>query len=48
MLLEEELASPEPPSLEEVLENDACSRLLSDASNLEQGTPKRWKQLEQW
>uniref|UniRef100_A0A452EHN9 Coiled-coil domain containing 154 n=1 Tax=Capra hircus TaxID=9925 RepID=A0A452EHN9_CAPHI len=47
-LLEEELASPEPPSLEEVLENDACSRLLSDASNLEQGTPKRWKQLEQW
>ncbi|XDB64122.1 hypothetical protein ABFV05_017738 [Capra hircus] len=47
-LLEEELASPEPPSLQEVLENDACSRLLSDASNLEQGTPKRWKQLEQW
>lgn len=47
-LLEEELASPEPLSLEEVLENDACSRLPSDASNLEQGTPKRWKQLEQW
>ncbi|XP_040109511.1 coiled-coil domain-containing protein 154 [Oryx dammah] len=47
-LLEEELASPEPLNLEEVLENDACSRLPSDASNLEQGTPKRWKQLEQW
>ncbi|XP_061256680.1 coiled-coil domain-containing protein 154 isoform X3 [Bos javanicus] len=47
-LLEEELASPEPLSPEEVSEKDACSRLQSDASDLEQGTLKRWKQLEQW
>lgn len=47
-LLEEELASPESLSPEEVSEKDACSRLPSDASNLEQGTLKRWKQLEQW
>ncbi|XP_043771779.1 coiled-coil domain-containing protein 154 isoform X5 [Cervus elaphus] len=47
-LLEEELASPESLSPEEVSEKDACSRLPSDASNPEQGTLKRWKQLEQW
>ncbi|XP_059737469.1 coiled-coil domain-containing protein 154 isoform X3 [Bos taurus] len=47
-LLEEELASPEPLSPEEVSEKDACSRLQSEASDLEQGTLKRWKQLEQW
>ena len=47
-LLEEELASPKPLNPEEVSEKDACSHLQSDASDLEQGTPKRWKQLEQW
>ncbi|XP_055265089.1 coiled-coil domain-containing protein 154 isoform X2 [Moschus berezovskii] len=47
-LLEEELASPEPLSPEAVSEKDECSRLPSDASDPEQGTLKRWKQLEQW
>nr|XP_020742077.1 coiled-coil domain-containing protein 154 isoform X3 [Odocoileus virginianus texanus] len=47
-LLEEELASPESLSPEEVSEKDACSHLPSDASNPEQGTPKHWKQLKKW
>ncbi|XP_064334836.1 coiled-coil domain-containing protein 154, partial [Camelus dromedarius] len=47
-LLEEGLASPEPLSLEEVSERYESSCPASTASILEQDTPKRWKQLEQW